>query len=216
MMKIEIASDVMCPWCAIGYKNLENALTQLGSEVEADISFQAFELNPNMPEEGQNIREHIMEKYGATADQSQENQKRITEMGQVSGFEFNFHSDGIMINTFDCHRLLAWSKQFGKQVELKMALFKAHFTDGRYLNKKTDLLDVVTSVGLDTKAAETVLDSNAFSEDVRNEESKLQQMGIHSVPTFIINDQYSISGGQPAETFVQALRQIQSQSSQTE
>ena len=214
-MKIEIASDVMCPWCAIGYKNLENALTQLGNEVNAEISFHAFELNPDMPEEGQNIREHIIEKYGATAEQSQENQKRITQMGQVAGFEFNFHSDGIMINTFDCHRLLTWSKQFDKQVELKMAMFKAHFTDGRFLNDQTELLDVVSSVGLDKDAAEAVLKSDAYSDDVRNEESKLQQMGIHSVPTFIINDQYAISGGQPAETFVEAIRQIQSKSLQT-
>jgi predicted DsbA family dithiol-disulfide isomerase len=148
-MTIEIASDVMCPWCVIGYKNLSSALERLKDQLDADIQFQAFELNPDMPIEGQSTREHIAEKYGASAEQSRENQKRITEMGENAGFHFNFTDDSQMINTFDCHQLLTWAKQFDKQVELKMAMFVAHFTENRRLNNIDELLKVVESVGLD-------------------------------------------------------------------
>lgn len=213
-MKIEIVSDVMCPWCVIGYKNLEKALSQL-PDIDADIQWHAFELNPDMPKEGQELREHIMEKYGTTAEQSDENRKRIVEMGELSGFRFNFAEDGIMINSFDCHRLLTWAKQEGKQTELKLALFDAHFTDNKRLNDSAQLLAVVEEVGLDVERASTILDSDEFAQQVRDEQTQMHQLGISSVPTFIINQKYAINGGQPADVFKQALQQIQSEAVQT-
>jgi predicted DsbA family dithiol-disulfide isomerase len=213
-MKIEIVSDVMCPWCVIGYKNLEKALGQL-PDIDADIQWHAFELNPDMPKEGQELREHIMEKYGTTAEQSDENRKRIVEMGELSGFTFNFAEDGIMINSFDCHRLLTWAKQEGKQTELKLALFDAHFTDNKRLNDSAQLLAVVEKVGLDVERASAILDSDEFSQQVRDEQTQMHQLGISSVPTFIINQKYAINGGQPADVFKQALQQIQSEAIQT-
>ncbi len=208
-MSIEIVSDVMCPWCAIGYKNLEKALHALENDIDADISWHAFELNPDMPVTGQNLREHLMEKYGITPEQSDENRERISAMGAQAGFTFNFADDGIMINSFDCHRLLTWAKGQGKQTDLKLALFKAHFTDNKRLNDAEILLDVVASVGLDRAAAAAVLDSDEFAQEVRDEQRRMHQMGIQSVPTFIINQKYAINGGQPAEVFKQALQQIQ-------
>lgn len=210
-MKIEIVSDVMCPWCIIGYKNLEKALEELDGQVVADISWHAFELNPQMPVEGQDLREHLMEKYGITEQQSNDNRERILQMGQTAGFQFNFAEDGIMINSFDCHRLLTWAKQYHKQTQLKLALFKAHFTDNARLNDESQLLAVVESVGLDVNIAKDILATDQYADEVRAEQSQMHQLGISSVPTFIIDQKYVINGGQPVETFKQALVQIQSE-----
>ncbi|MCZ2720668.1 DsbA family oxidoreductase [Marinomonas sp. 15G1-11] len=207
-LKIDIVSDVMCPWCIIGYKNLERALNDIKSDITADISWHPFELNPDMPIEGQDINEHLQEKYGLSEAQGQENRQRIIDMGKQSGFHFDFDGERIMINSFDCHRLLAWAKTQGKQTELKLAMFQAHFSDQALLNQEQQLLDVVGSIGLDTAAAKAILDSDDYAQEVREEESQMQQMGISSVPTFIINNKYAISGGQTSDTFKQALTQI--------
>lgn len=210
-MQIDIVSDVMCPWCVIGYKNLEKAIQSM-PELNVEIHWRAFELNPNMPVEGQEIQAHLMEKYGITKEQSAANRARIEEMGENAGFRFNFADDALMINSFDCHRLLAWAHEQGRQTELKLALFGAHFTDNQPLNDKDVLLKVVESVGLSTEEAEQILDSDQYSEQVRAEQAEMHQLGIQSVPTFIINQKYAINGGQPADVFKQALEQIQAES----
>ena len=207
-LKIEIVSDVMCPWCVVGYKNLEQALTALSPTISANISWHAFELNPNMPQEGQNLAEHLMQKYGKTKEQSEENRERLTQLGKEAGFNFNFDDNSIMINSFDCHRLLTWLKEHGKQTELKLALFQAHFSDKIYLNEQEVLLNVVKSVGLSVDEAKRILDTDAYSDTVRNEQAKMHELGVSSVPTFIINEKYAINGGHAFETFKQALQQI--------
>ncbi|MGO2130931.1 MAG: DsbA family oxidoreductase, partial [Pseudoalteromonas prydzensis] len=207
-LKIDIVSDVMCPWCIIGYKNLETALAQLSDEFTAEISWKPFELNPDMPVAGQDLNEHLAQKYGLSEQQGDENRQRILEMGEQAGFDFNFDGKRIMINSFDLHRLLTWAASEGKQTELKLAFFKAHFTDLVYLNEQDTLLDVVASVGLDRARAKQILDSGEYFQDVRSEQNTLQQMGITSVPTFIINDQFALTGGQPSDAFVQAFKQI--------
>lgn len=208
-MTIEIVSDVMCPWCIIGYKNLEKALQQL-PDIEADISWHAFELNPQMPPEGQDLVEHVIEKYGSTKEQSAENRKMITERGLDSGFQFNFADDAKIINSFNCHRLLTWAIEHEKQTELKLALFRAHFTEGKQLNDDAQLVAIAASVGLDETRAKQILESNEYAEAVREEQQRMHAMGIQSVPTFIINSKYGISGGQPTETFIQALTEVSS------
>lgn len=213
-LKIDIVSDVMCPWCIIGYKNLETALAQLSDEFAADISWKPFELNPDMPIEGQDLNEHLQQKYGLTEEQNAENRQRILEMGEKAGFTFNFNGKRIMINSFDLHRLLIWAASEGKQTELKLAFFKAHFTDLVYLNEQDTLLDVVASVGLDRNRAKQILDSGEYFQEVRSEQNALQQMGITSVPTFIINEQYALTGGQPSDAFIQAFKQIAEQEAQ--
>jgi len=213
-LKIDIVSDVMCPWCIIGYKNLETALAQLSDEFTAQISWKPFELNPDMPVAGQDLNEHLAQKYGLSEQQGDENRQRILEMGEQAGFDFNFDGKRIMTNSFDLHRLLTWAASEGKQTELKLAFFKAHFTDLVYLNEQDTLLDVVASVGLDRARAKQILDSGEYFQDVRSEQNTLQQMGITSVPTFIINDQFALTGGQPSDAFVQAFKQIAEQEAQ--
>ena len=207
-LKIDIVSDVMCPWCIVGYKGLESALKQLEPTIEATINWLPFELNPQMPAEGQNVNEHIMEKYGISAQQNEQNKTMLTQRGKDVGFDFNFLPSMRMINSFDLHRLLAWAKDQGQQHELKMALFDAHFTDNAALNEQEALLKVVSSIGLDATAAKEILDSDAYAEQVRAEQQISLNRGISAVPTLIINDKYSISGGQPADAFKQALTQI--------
>lgn len=207
-VQIDIVSDIMCPWCIVGYKGLESALKELAPNIEANINWMPFELNPDMPAEGQNITQHIMEKYGITQEQSDANRETLTQRGKDVGFTFNFSQDMRMINSFDLHRLLAWAKTQGKQHELKMAFFDAHFTENMPLNKNENLVNLVGSIGLDVEEAKRVLDSDDYSQQVRTEQKFSLERGIHSVPTFIINNKYSISGGQSANTFKQALEQI--------
>lgn len=210
-MRIKVVSDVMCPWCVIGYKNLAKAIELSDGLGDVDITWHPFELNPQMPLEGQEVMEHITEKYGITPEQSEQNRKHIEAMGEQADFKFQFSKDSLMINSFDCHRLLTWSAEYNKQTELKLALFKAHFSENKHLNDKSVLIDIVTEVGLDAEKARDILDSDQYSEEVRAEQNSFQQMGITSVPTFIINDQYAISGGQPVDAFQKALLQISSQ-----
>jgi len=210
-MKIEIVSDVMCPWCVIGYKHLSQALAGLAPELRAEISWQPFELNPQMPIAGQNLREHLIEKYAMTEEQSLSNREHMSELGTKAGFRFNFADDGIMINSFDCHRLLAWAKEQGKQSELQMALFTAHFSENKRLNDPDTLLDLLVQVGLARDRGAEILAGDDYRELVRSEQQRAQQLGISAVPTFIINDKYSISGGQPVDVFRQALQQIQAE-----
>jgi len=207
-LQIDIVSDVMCPWCIIGYKGLEIALEQLSIDVEADINWLPFELNPHMPAEGQDLREHLMEKYGITEQQSDQNRDMLRQRGLDIGFRFNFNDPLRMINSFDCHRLLAWAKEQHKQHELQMALFTAHFEHNKPLNDRQTLLAIVASCDLDVQHATHILNSNDYTSQVRAEQNQNMQMGIQSVPTFIINQKYALSGGQPVEAFKQAFLQI--------
>jgi predicted DsbA family dithiol-disulfide isomerase len=214
-LNIDVVSDVACPWCVIGYKNLQHALGELDGELEVDLNWHAFELRPDAPAEGENWREHIMAKYGMSYEQSEENRKRITEAGEQVGFTFNFTDDMRTQNTFNCHRLLLWAKDSPQQTALKMALFEAYFTDRTNVNDTGILLDAVAKAGLDREAAANVLASDQYTEQVREEEGRYQQMGVSSVPTFIVNGKYAITGGQPSDVFVQALRQIASEDANT-
>jgi predicted DsbA family dithiol-disulfide isomerase len=207
-MKIDFVSDVMCPWCAIGLNSLEIALKRLDGQVQAELHFQPFELNPRMPAEGQDIVEHISEKYGVNAQQIERNQHNIRDRAAAVGFRFEMDKRSRIYNTFDAHRLLHWAEQQGKQRELKHALFEAYFTHGRNPSDHEVLVQVAADVGLDAQAAREVLASGAYADEVRQRERLYLDNGIHSVPAIIINDRHLISGGQPPEVFEQALRQI--------
>ena len=207
-LQIDIVSDVMCPWCIVGYKGLESALMQLAPDIEATINWLPFELNPQMPLEGQDIEAHLIEKYGITAQQSAENRAMIIQRGKDVGFDFNFSENMRMINSFDLHRLLAWAKDQGKQHELQMAMFSEHFTDNTPLNDNENLLNIVSALGLDVEVAKEVLESDAYAEQVRAEQQISLGNSINSVPAFIINQKHLISGGQTADVFKQALTQI--------
>ncbi|MCV2401902.1 DsbA family oxidoreductase [Marinomonas sp. C2222] len=207
-LDIKFVSDIMCPWCVVGLGNLNKALAELGDTVSTDIAFEPFELNPNMPPEGQGFTEHILEKYGISEQQSQENRAMIQARGKELDFDFNFKDESRMRNSFDAHRLLHWAQLKGKQAELKMALFVAHFTNNLDVSNHEVLTKVAEQVGLDENDALQVLTNQEFSEEVRQQQAVWQQSGISSVPTVIINNKYAISGGQPAEVFKQALEEI--------
>jgi len=210
-LKIDFVSDVSCPWCVVGLYGLLRALEILRDEVQAEIRFQPFELNPKMGAEGQNIGEHIQEKYGSTPEQSQKNREVIRARGTDVGFAFRTDSNSRIYNTFDAHRLLHWAGEEGLQLSLKEALFKAYFTDGGNPSDHGQLAQIAESVGLDRQRAEAILASDEFASEVRKEEQLWLSRGVSSVPTVVFNGQYAVTGGQPVDTFVGAIRQIMSE-----
>ena len=207
-LKIDFVSDVSCPWCAIGLSSLEQALGRIAGEVTADIHFRPFELNPHMPPEGQDIAEHIAQKYGSTSEQMERSREAIRVRGEELGFTFNMEKRSRVYNTFDAHRLLHWAGLEGRQHALKRALFEAYFTHGRNPSDREVLIDVATQAGLDAVRAREILESGLYSDEVREREQFYGAHGIHAVPSVIVNDKYLIQGGQPVEVFEQALRRI--------
>ncbi|HYD45795.1 MAG TPA: DsbA family oxidoreductase [Phenylobacterium sp.] len=207
-MKIDFISDVSCPWCVIGLGGLEEALGRIDDLIDAKITLQPFELNPDMPPEGQNIGEHIFQKYGARPEQSAANREQIRARAAEVGFTIVTSPDSRIYNTFDAHRLLHWASLEGRQLSLKHALFEAYFTRGENPSDHEVLVDAAERVGLDPVAARGLLTSDRFADYVRSLERQWYEAGISSVPTVIINDKYMISGGQPADTFERALRAI--------
>ena len=205
-------SDVSCPWCAIGLKSLEQAIEHVAPEVAVELRFQPFELNPDMGPEGQDIVEHITEKYGATLEQQVQSRETIRQRGEAVGFIFDMARRGRIYNTFDAHRLLHWAETQGRQHALKLALFEAYFTHCEDPSSRELLVRVAGQVGLDTTEAQRVLESGEFADDVREAEYFFQRAGIRSVPAIVINQRHLISGGQPPEVFERALREIAAQS----
>ena len=207
-LRIDIVSDVVCPWCIIGYRQLAEALKQTNTEHE--IHWHPFELNSNMPSEGQNLREHIMEKYGSSKEESDASRIRMIEAGSEVGFEFNFNDDTRMHNTFNLHQLLYWAGQQGQKPmhDLKQALFSAHFTKGRNISDNAVLADIAAEVGLDRSEALAVLEEQRFAKEVRTEEQHWQQQGIQSVPAMIFNERHLVSGAQGVENYVNILEQL--------
>ncbi|HTH66754.1 DsbA family oxidoreductase [Rhodanobacter sp. T12-5] len=207
-LRIDFVSDVSCPWCAIGLTALQQALHNLQGEVAAEIHFQPFELNPQMPPEGEDSTEHLMRKYGSGAAQIEANREVIRERGAALGFTFNMDRRSRIYNTFDAHRLLHWAELEGRHLALKQALLRAYFTDGEDVSAHDTLLRLAAESGLDVEQARQVLASDAYADEVRTQERFYQEHGIQSVPATIINGKHLISGGQPPEAFEQALRQL--------
>lgn len=211
-LKIDFVSDVSCPWCAIGLKSLEEALQRIAGEASADLHFQPFELNPQMPPEGQDIAEHLAQKYGSTPEQLKQNQEAIRARGAALGFTFNMDKRRRAYNTFDAHRLLHWAGLEGRQKALKLELLAAYFTHGRNPSDREVLIDVATQAGLDPERAREVLESGRYAQEVRERERFYARQGVQAVPSVIVNDRYLIQGGQPVEVFEQTLRKIAAES----
>ena len=206
---VNMVSDVVCPWCIVGYQRLQEAIKTLDN-IEVDIKFHPFELNPNMPEQGQNLREHIMEKYGISEQQSADNRARLVEAGEVLGFAFNFTDDSRMQNTFKAHQLIHLAAKKGLEEEMKLSLFKAYFTDGKDVNDQKVLVDIANAVGLDASEVEEVLQNGKYAQAVREEEAIWMQRGIQSVPTFVIGNQ-GIAGAQEPATLAAFITQAVTQ-----
>ena len=212
-LKIDFVSDIACPWCAVGLGALEGALQRLAPEVTAELHFQPFELNPDMPAGGQDIGEHLTEKYGSTPEQQEQIRAMIRQRGAEVGFSFHPGGRGRVYNTLDAHRLLHWSGLLGAdgpQYALKKALLEAYQGRAECVESHEVLLAAVAAAGMDVAQARSILESDQYADDVRAVERYYQGAGIHSVPAIIINDRHLISGGQPVEVFEKALRHIAS------
>lgn len=209
-LRIDFVSDIACPWCAVGLASLQQALAQLEGEVSATMHFQPFELNPQMPPEGENSTEHIAHKYGITPTQIHENREALRERGAAVGFSFTTDDDSRIHNTFDAHRLLHWAGTLGpaQQLTLKQRLLQAQFGEGADVGERDTLVRLAGEAGLDEVQAQQILASDTYAAQVREQEQFFSSRGIRSVPAIIINDRHLISGGQPPEVFAQALRQI--------
>ncbi len=205
-LRIDIVSDVMCPWCIIGYRQLAQALEATGTAHE--IHWHPFELNPEMPPEGQNTREHIMEKYGSTPEQSDRSRQQMASLGTELGFDFRFTPDMRMHNTFNSHQLLHWADTLGRRHDLKLALFTAHFTDGRNLSDDAVLADVAAEIGLDRDEALAVLADQRFATEVRQVESFWVEQGIRGVPAVVLDRKHLVTGAQGVENYTSILQHL--------
>lgn len=215
-LTIDIWSDVMCPWCLVGWGNLSQALESLDGEIDADIRWHAFELNPDMGEQGEERTAHIARKYGRTIEQSKEVQGRMREAAEAAGVSLDYEGedpapDAMMWNTFAAHRLLTWAlEEHGAdaQTRLKLALFEAHFNHRRRIGEREVLLDVAEEAGLDRSAASQALGSEDIARKTRVEERAAMEMNITGVPAMIIEGRFMVPGAQPPEAYVNALRRV--------
>lgn len=210
-MQIDFISDVSCPWCAIGLHGLEAALHRVAADgIAAEVRFQPFELNPQMPAEGEDVVEHLAAKYRITPEQIAANTEAIRARGAEVGFEFGQGKRRRIYNTRAAHRLLHWAglQDVAAQRRLKHALFKAYFTDGLNPDDRGLLVQLAEGAGLDASSASEVLASGQYDAEVAAAERQWHADGISSVPSLVINGKYLISGGQPVDRFERALRQI--------
>jgi len=203
-LEIDIISDVVCPWCVIGFSRLQKAIEQLSNQIDVKINWHPFELNPSMSDTGENLRAHLAKKYGTTLEGSIKARKMLTDLGQDVDFKFNYFDEMKMLNTHQCHQLLLWAKGSGKQTQLAMALFELFFTNKSEFTQEK-LLEVVTVLGLNEKEAEHILQTNLLSPDVKRIENQWRQQGIQAVPAFIFNKQEVLLGAQEVETFFTAI-----------
>lgn len=205
-MKVEVWSDIACPWCWVGKRNLEEALAEFGEDVE--LHWRAFELNPGAPTDVPKDVDYVgllATKYRASREEGQAMIDRMTAKGSSVGLDFRF--DRVRPgNTFDAHRLLSWSAEFGKQNELKEGLFTAYMSEGELVCDRSVLIGLAADVGLDAEAAELLLLSDGHADEVRAEESRAHRLAVTGVPFFLIDDRVAIPGAQPKEIIVKALR----------
>jgi predicted DsbA family dithiol-disulfide isomerase len=210
-IKIDFVSDIACPWCAVGLGGLEQAINKIGDAFEVEVHFQPFELNPDMPPGGQDVFEHLTQKYGKTVEQVRATQNEIKSRAAAVGYPFHPEGRKHVYNTFNAHRLLHWAGlECGAQAQhrLKRELLVTYFQLAVDLDEPQNVLDAVNRAGLDSKRAADILATDEFSAEVRAQQMKYTSMGIHSVPSIIINDKYLLQGAQPAEAFEEALRQV--------
>lgn len=205
-VQIDIVSDVVCPWCIVGFKQLDRALSITG--VQADLRWHPFELNQNMPAEGQNLREHITEKYGSSLEQSQQARAQLTKLGAELGFAFNFSDDSRIVNTFQAHQLLDWAETLGRQHPLKLALFQAYFTKSQDVSDPEVLIQCASGVGLDSDEAREILSSGSRAASVREKQQFWTSRGVSGVPSMVFAGKYLTTGAQGTETYTQVLQRV--------
>jgi predicted DsbA family dithiol-disulfide isomerase len=207
VIKIAVVSDVVCPWCYIGKRRMESAVKSLGDQFDFEIAYYPFELNPQMPIEGRDQKEYLSKKFGDESEYERIT-GHVTEVAEMEGLTFDFKKQTKSPNTRNAHRLILFSKEEDKHLQMVETLFKAYFTDGIDLSKNENLAELAATVGIDKDKALKFLETETGLAEVQVAENELQKMGITGVPFYIINDKYGISGAQAAETFVQAFQNI--------
>lgn len=207
-VSIDFISDVVCPWCALGATALEQAIENVAGEISVELTYKPFELNPDMPAVGEKAVEHLMRKYGRTAEDVAAGKAMQIARGEALGFTFDLEKRSHFYNTFDAHRLLTWALREGRQVALKKALLRGYFSDGQNLSDRETLVRLAAEAGLDAAAARDVLASGAFATEVRDLEEFYRERGINSVPAMVLNGRHLVSGSQSIEYYEQMLRQM--------
>jgi predicted DsbA family dithiol-disulfide isomerase len=207
-IKLDLISDVVCPWCIIGYKRLQQAIQLSGAGDRIDIEWQPFELNPGMPAEGENLQAHIARKYGSSADEYKRTQANIEQLGAELDFRFDFFDDMKIVNTEDAHILLDYAQDFGKQTELQMRLFDAYFNEHKDISDRQVLQAELHQLGLDADAGLLRLESSEAREQVKTAETFWQGHGISSVPTMVFNRSSALTGAQPVAVYQRLLSEL--------
>ena len=206
-LKIDIVSDVVCPWCVIGFKNLQKAINQMEDKVEFEVEWKPYELHPEIPENGYDKKLYMQQKFGDLSGRSSP-YSHITKIGKTLGFDFNFSKSERIPNTFNAHRLLWKAKEYGVQTRISEALFKAYFTDGINIGSNEELLKIATAEGMEEQSTRAFLNSKEGGQETADEEMSFIEKSIGAVPTYFINEKYIIQGGQEPETFVSFLNKI--------
>jgi predicted DsbA family dithiol-disulfide isomerase len=207
-VRIDFVSDVVCPWCALGAIALEQAIANLAGEVAVELTFKPFELNPDMPAEGEHAVRHMMRKYGRSAEEVASRNEMVIARGKVIGFQFDLEKRSHFYNTFDAHRLLLWTAGEGRQVALKKILLKAYFTDGQNPSDHETLVRLAGEAKLSTTRAREILATGEFANEVRELESFYLERGINSVPAMVLNGRELVSGSQSVKEYEQIIRQM--------
>lgn len=207
-LKIDIVSDVVCPWCIIGYKQLQKALAAMPGQFAPTLRWRPFELNPGMPPEGQDLAEHVAMKYGSSVEQSGRARARLARLGESLGFHFDYFDGMRMVNTFRAHQLLHWAAGSEAQTALKLALFEAFFSRREDVSDTALLAEVAGRAGLSRDEARAVLADGRYAAAVRAEQQLWLEREVHAVPTFYFQDRYMVPGAQEASTFERVLAKI--------
>lgn len=204
-MKVEIWSDVMCPFCYIGKRRFEQALEQFTHKEDIDVVWKSFQLNPAMKTEpGKSVNQYLADIKGWSLEEAREMNERVTEMAEQAGLAYDFDK-AVVANSFDAHRIVQFAKEKGKGDEMEERLFKAYFTEGKNIEDHITLIGLATDIGLDSSRVKSILNSIDYADKVQEDVYESQQIGVRGVPFFLFNDRYTVSGAQHVETFAGAL-----------
>ncbi len=210
-MKVEIWSDVMCPFCYIGKKRFEKAVDSLGIKDDVEVIYRSFLLDPELQTDpNKNVTEHLAQKKGISLDEAQKLNEHVSGMAAEEGLNYDLEN-AVVANSRNAHRLLHFAKSKGKQAEFKEALLKGYFEEGKNIDKMDVLKSIGASVGLSEEEVGNVYNSASYTEDVIQDIQRAQQIGVQGVPFFVINEKFALSGAQPTDTFKQALQKVRTE-----
>jgi len=207
-LKIDLVSDLVCPWCYIGYKQFEKALTLMQTKVDLELEWHPFELNRTLPAEGEAIAQHLQRKYGVEPGVMSAQRQQMIDLASSLGINLTYGEGRRIYNTFNAHRILHWAREQGKQNAFNLALFKAYFEQGFNPSDPEVLMDTARDLSLDAGEVKEILESNKYINEVRAEQNTYTSMGIQGVPTFIVNNKYPVTGAQDATVLAQMFDKV--------